>query len=134
MTRAIVIEAVRSFLATTYTGEVAIHPETNSEEMAPPYAVVRIGSAEQLYPGVAEVWDIMLFVAVFHDADATTAATAEANAAAVFATLNDPAPLYSASAASLVWTTFERMGSEASIVETRWQHIAAFRAVVAPIA
>lgn len=134
MTRALVISAVRDFLAATYTGAVEIHPETSVEEMIPPYAVVRVGSSDQMYPGVAEVWDINILVGVFHDADVTTPAAAEAAAAAVFATLDDPAPLYTASAATLVWSAFERTGAEAAIVENRWQHVAGFRAIVAPAA
>ncbi len=132
MIRATVITALRSYLAANYAGAVTILKETSVADMAPPYAVIRIGSGEQLYPGVAEIWDLNILIGVFHDADATTAADAEAGAAAVFATLDDPDPLYTASAATLAWSNFERTGTEASIVETRWQHVAVFSAIVAP--
>lgn len=133
MTRATVITAVRDYLDAAYTGPVTILKETASGEMSPPYAIVRVGSGEQLYPGTAEIWDLNILVGVFHDADTTTAAAAETAAAAVFAALDDPDPLYTASAAALVWSAFERNGTEASIVENRWQHVAVFRGVVAPV-
>jgi hypothetical protein len=134
MTRALVIAAVRDFLAATFPeGPVAIHPETSSEEMHPPYAVVRIGSGEQMFGPQAEIWDMNILIGVFHDADSTTAEDAEAQAGEVFAALDDPDPLYTASSASLVWSALERAGTEASIVENRWQHVAVFRGIVAPV-
>lgn len=133
MTRSTVITAVRDYLDAAYTGPVTILKETASGEMVPPYAIVRVGSGEQLYPGTAEIWDLNILVGVFHDADTTAAADAETAAAAVFAALDDPDPLYTASAATLVWSAFERTGTEASIVENRWQHVAVFRGVVAPV-
>ena len=134
MTRAIVIAAVRDFLVASYGGPVAIHPESDTEIMDPPYAVIRIGSGEELYPGDSEIWDMNLLIGVFHDADTTTGATAEAQAAGVFAMFDDPESLFTASAAKLVWSSLESTTTEASIVENRWQHIAAFRAIVAPAA
>jgi hypothetical protein len=132
MTRATVIAAVRNYLAAAYHGPVTILPETSAEALQPPYAVIRVGSGEQLYPGQAEIWDMNILVGVLHDADVTTAEDAEAQAAEVFALLDDPAGLIASSAATLVWSAFERMGTDASLAETRWQHIAAFHAVVAP--
>ena len=134
MTRATVISAVRNYLAAAYRGPVNILPETSAETLAPPYAVIRIGSGEQLYPGQAEIWDMNILVGVLHDADVTTAEDAEAQAAEVFALLDDPAGLIASSAATLAWSAFERMGTDASLAETRWQHIAAFRGIVAPVA
>jgi hypothetical protein len=134
MIRATVITALRSYLAANYAGPVTILKETSTADLVPPYAVIRVGSGEQLYPGVAEIWDLNILVGVFQDADTTTAADAEAAAAAVFAALDDPTPIYSASDATLVWSNFERTGTEASIVENRWQHVAVFNAIVAPVA
>lgn len=134
MTRATVIAAVRNYLAAAYRGPVTIKPEASAETLAPPYAVIRVGSGEQLYPGQAEIWDMNILVGVLHDADVTTAEDAEAQAAEVFAMLDDPAGLIASSAATLVWSAFERIGTDASLAETRWQHIAAFRGIVAPVA
>lgn len=134
MIRATVLSAIQDFLSSEYSGPVTILKETANGEMAPPYAVARIGSGEQMYPGVAEIWDLNILVGVFHDADATTPADAESAAAEVFATLDDPSPLYTSSSATLTWSNFERVGTEASITENRWQHVAVFRAIVAPIA
>lgn len=133
MTRASVIAAVRDYLSDTYDGPITIKPETSATELQPPYAVVRVGSGEQLYPGQAEIWDMNILVGVFHDADATTAEDAEAQAAELFALLDDPDGLI-ASSSALVWSAFERIGTDASIAETRWQHVAAFRGIVAPAA
>ena len=133
MTRATVIRAIRDFLASHYTGPVAIHPETSVEAMAPPYAVIRIGSADQLYPGQAEIWDMNILIGVFHDADSTTAANAESQAGSLFAMFDDPSGLFASSVVSLAWSALERFGTEASIIETRWQHVAAFRAIVSPM-
>lgn len=134
MTRAAVISALRAYLAAAYSGPVALHPESSVEDMDPPYAVIRIGSGEQLYPGQAEIWDMNILLGVFHDADTTTAGAAEAQAGEVFALLEDPAALFAASADTLAWSALERSATEASIVETRWQHVAAFRGIVAPAA
>lgn len=134
MIRATIISAVRDFLADNYEGPVAIHPETSAEEMLPPYAVVRIGGAEQMAPGQVEIWDVNILIAVFHDAEVTTASDAETNAAGVFAMFDDPDGLITDSAATLIWSALERIGSEASVVETRWQHVAGFRGIVAPVA
>ena len=133
MTRSIVISAIRQYLQDSYIGPVGIHPETGTEPMDPPYAVVRIGGGEQLYPGVAEIWDMTVMIGVFHDADSTSEATAEAQAAQVFAMIDDPSGLISDSEASLAWSTMERIGTDASINESNWQHIAIYRAIVAPV-
>lgn len=132
MTRATVIAAVRAYLAAEYEGPVAIHPETSTENMEPPYAVIRIGSGEQLYPGQAEIWDMNILIGVFHDSDVTTAELAESQAGEVFAMFDDPSGLYTSSAATLAWSVLERAATEASIVENRWQHVAVFRGIVAP--
>lgn len=134
MIRATVIAGVRAYLASAYEGPIAIHPETSVETMAPPYAVVRVGTAEQLYPEQAEVWDMNILIGVFHDADVTTPDQAEANAAELFAIFADPASLFDATEETLVWSALERLGTDASIVESRWQHVAAFRGIVAPAA
>lgn len=134
MTRATVIKAIHDYLADAYDGPVAVHPETSTAEMVPPYLIIRVGSADQLYPGQAEIWDMNILLGVVHDADTTTAATAEAQAGAVFAMFDDPDALFTASTAVLAWTAVERIATEASIIETRWQHIAAFRGIVAPAA
>lgn len=134
MTRAAVISAITAYLTESYAGPVAVHPEVSAEAMEPPYLVVRVGSAEQLYPGQAEIWDMNILIGVFHDADATTAAAAESQAGDVFSMFDDPDGLFTDSAATLAWSALERSTTEASIVETRWQHIAAFRGIVAPVA
>lgn len=132
MIRATVIAAITAYIADTYTGPVAIHPETCVEAMDPPYAVFRVGSGDQLFPGDAEVWELNVLIGVFHDADATTAEDAESNAAELFDVIGDPSGLFSASSATLAWSALERVTTDASIVEQRWQHIAGFRAIVAP--
>ncbi len=134
LTRATLVAAIREFLIATYRGPVAILPETSIEETSPPYAVIRIGSGEQLYPGIAEIWDMTVLIGVFHDADVTSPETAEAQAGEVFAMFDDPDGLYTHSAETLAWSALEHVTTDASIVENRWQHVAGFRAIVAPAA
>jgi hypothetical protein len=134
MTRSTVIAVVRDFLLDAYTGPIGIHPEASGQTMQPPYAVVRIGSAEQLYPGQEEIWDMNILIGVFHDADTTAAETAEAQAGELFALFDDPDALFAFAPERLAWSALERSDTEASIVETRWQHVAGFRAIVAPAA
>ena len=134
MTRAAVVSAINSYLSAAYDGPIAIHSETSSQTTDPPYAVIRIGSGDQLYPGQAEIWDMNVMVGVFHDSDETSAATAESQAGTLFALLDDPDDLFAASGSTLAWSAWERSGTEASITETRWQHVAVFRAIVAPAA
>jgi hypothetical protein len=132
MIRADVIREVVAYLEANYEGPVNIEPAVNAGTLSTPYAVVRVGSAVQLYPGEVEIWDLNLLIAVFHDADVTSASDAEAQAAAIFAMFDDPEDFTDGS--DLVWTALEREETEISLVETRWQHIAAWRAVVAPSA
>ena len=134
MIRATVISALADFLSDpeVYEGAISILKETAAGEMQTPYAIVRIGSGEQLYPGTHEIWDLNILVAVFQDADVTTAENAEAAAAGLFEILDDPAPMILATEGPLVWSAFERTGTEASIVENRWQHVAVYRGIVAP--
>lgn len=134
MIRDAVIAAVREYLAAAYSGPVALHPEISTEAMEPPYAVIRIGSDEEMFPGDTEIWDMNILIGVFHDADVTTAENAEAQARAVFEMLADPAGLFESSDATLVWSALERVGTEASVIENRWQHVAGWRGIVAPVA
>ena len=64
------------------------------------------------------------------DAQAAIGVIPKENAAAVFALLDDPSDFFADS--SLVWSALEREEGQASISENRWQHVAAFRGIVAP--
>lgn len=130
MVRSDVIRSITDFLVANYTGPVSVRPEADTETISLPYAVVRIGSAEQLYPGQAEIWDMNILIAVRHDANVTDAETAEENASGVFAMFDDPDDFFAAS--DLVWTALEPVMTEAGIVENHWQHVAAFQGIIAP--
>lgn len=132
MIRTKTTEAIRSYLQATYAGPVRIMAETGIEVLAPPYAVVRCGSGEAMFPGDAEIWDLNILVAVFQDADTRTAPDAELAAAEVFAALDDPTPLISAVASEIAVSAWERTGTEMSITETNWQHVAGWRCIAAP--
>lgn len=132
MIRGKLIKIVEDFLQANYTGPVAITTETSEDLLSPPYAVVRVASGEVMFPGQAEVWDLSVMVGVFHDADMTSAASAEANAAALFAVLDDPSPLFTQSSA-VAWSAWERTGTDASISDNSWQHVGVWRAIVAPV-
>jgi hypothetical protein len=133
MIRSTLTKRISDYLASVYDGPVAILTETDDGETQPPYAVIRCGSAESLYPGQAEVWDINILVGVFHDADLTTAPNAEAGAAAVFLCLEDAESLQAFCSDVLAFSAWERMTTEMSIAETNWQHVAGFRAIVSPM-
>ena len=132
MTRSKVTRSIQQFLTDRYNGPIAIVTETDSETMEPPYAVVRIGSGDQMFPGDAEIWELNVLVGVFHDADTTTAETAEAQASELFRVLDDDAEMEAACSDDLAWSAWERTATEAAIVETRWQHVAGYHAIVAP--
>lgn len=132
MVRATVMKDVAAFLADRYEGPVTILRETSTEEMSPPYAVVRVASAENMYPGQAEIWDMTVLVGVFHDAESTTPEVAEEQAAAVFAVLDDDGGLMACFDDHLAFSMWERTASEVSIVESNWQHVAAFHTMVSP--
>lgn len=132
MTRATLIAAITAYLEDAYTGPVAIHPQVSTETLAPPYMIIEVEDGEELYPGQVEIWSLPLKIGVAHDADATTAAAAEQQAAAIFALLEDPAPLFASSSATIVWSALERQSISARVEETRWFHIASYTAIVAP--
>ena len=134
MLRSAAITALHAFLAATYTGPIAIHREESIDPIALPYAVLRIGSSDNIGAGQAEIWDFSILLGVFHDADATAPASAETAAAAVFAALADPAAITAALAPAILVSWWERLTIEASLTQTGWQHIAGYRLIAAPAA
>lgn len=132
MIRATLTRSIITYLSDRYSGPIQIANETASDELFPPYAVVRVGSADAVMPGQVDLWDMNLLVGVFHDADATTAETAELQAAELFNALADGDDVISSVNSSVVLSMFQRISTEASIQETRWQHIAGFRTIAAP--
>jgi len=134
MIRSTVIKAIAEYLLANYSGPVAVLTAEDDEDLVPPYAIVRVGSSEAMAPGLAELWDMAVYVAVVHDAEATTIETAEAQAGELFEALDDGAAITTATTAVLAVSAWERTHTEASIAETRWQHIAGFRLIVSPAA
>jgi hypothetical protein len=135
MLRSKAIRALQDFLQANDNCPVAILCQEDDETVAPPYAVVRIGSAEDIGMGQVDIWDFNVLVAVFHDAEETTIETAEAAAAAVFAVMADPAAVIAYLATKgIVASAWVHLTSEAGITETRWNHIGAFRLIAAPAA
>jgi hypothetical protein len=129
MLRADVILALQDYLAATYDGPVSIHREEDDVQIEPPYAVIRVGSADAMNADQVDLWTMSVMVGVFHDADNTTATTAEDQAGAVFAALDD---IDSMDDARLVISAWFRTATEASKNETNWQHIAGWEMIVAP--
>lgn len=135
MLRSTSIRALQGFLQAHYAGPVAILCQEDDGAVHPPYAVVRVGSAEDIGMGQADIWDLNVLVAVFHDAEQTTIETAESAAAAVFAALADPDEIIAYLAAQgVVVSAWLPLTSEAGLVETRWNHIGGFRLIAAPAA
>jgi len=133
MLRSQVIAAIITYLQSAYEGDVVILPQENDTQITPPCAVVRIGSAEDMGMAQFDLWDMNVLVGVFHDADATTISAAETAAAAVFATLADTeAVLESLAGSDLLPSAWVSLTQEASATDNGWQHVAAYRLIVAP--
>jgi len=145
--RSKLVAAVVDYLAADVSVPVAIHPETGVADLSPPYAVVRISTAEPLAPG-EPVWSLMLLVAVSQNADETAAADAETAAEATFAPLdfsprageeNEDAELRFDSfalfceARGLAISAFYPEDSSMSISGENWQHVAGFQVIAAEI-
>lgn len=132
MTRSKVTRAIAQYLTDRYNGPIYIATETESDEIPPPYAVVRIGAGEQMFPGDAEIWNLNVLIGVFHDADTTSPERAEAQALELFRVLDDEDETITACSDDLAWSAWQRIATEATINETRWQHVAGYHAIVAP--
>lgn len=126
------IRAVVDYLAANYSGPVSISSAEDDGDLSPPYAVVRVGTAENIGGGQANIWDMTIMVGVFHDSDATASAAAEAQAQAVFDELADPDAFATGVADALVVSWWDPVTTEAAIEETRWQHVAGFRLIASP--
>ncbi len=112
---------------------VSVRRDASDEVIEPPYALFRVGGAENMYPGQAEVWDITLLCAVAHDADATTVETAQAEAEAVYDMISDCEEFKTFSAGLMLLSAWEITTTELTVQDGRWQHIAGFRAICAPL-
>lgn len=135
MLRTQVIRALQAYLQAQNTGPVTIVAQEDDADLTPPYAVVRIGSAEDIGAGQVQLWDFNVFIAVFHDAEVTTIDTAEIDASGIFATLAAPEAVMAHLAASgMVPSCWHPLTTESGITETRWNHIAAFRLIASPSA
>lgn len=133
MLRTNAIAGLKEYLAGNYAGPVTILKQEGLGDLTPPYAMIRIGSAEDIGNGDWDIWEMNVIVAVFHDADATTIATAEAQATAVFAVLADEDDIISSLAAtSVIVSAWRSETVEAGREETRWAHMAGFKLVAAP--
>lgn len=136
MLRTRIITAIQDYLKSTYTGPITILKNEDDADLVPPYAVVRIGSAEDIGMGQVNIWDFNVILAIFQDADDVTIETAETDAAELFDLVaGDPDPLLAALvAADIVPSAWDTLTTEAGQVETRWMHTAAFRLVASPAA
>lgn len=128
MPRALLARAIEDHLAAEYTGPVTIRRSEDDREIVLPYAVVRVGTGERLGDdGTREWWMLPVYVAVFHDSGDLDVTTAEDSAAEVFAPLRALRENgISVSEGQLITQPFEEITVEASLVEEKWQHIAAF--------
>lgn len=106
--------------------------DCSDDVVSPPYALVRIGGAEAMAPGQCELWDITLLIAVSHDADATTNATAEREAGEVFELLTDTDDFKAFTGDKILLSAVEMISTELAVQDGHWQHIAGFRVICAP--
>jgi hypothetical protein len=145
--RSKLIAAVADFLAADTSVPVPIHRETGDAVLDPPYAIVRISTAEPIAHG-EPVWSLNLLVAVNHHADLTPAEDAESAAEDTFAPL-DFAPREDetdeAAAArhaafldfmeskGVAISAFEAIDSSLTVADGRWVHVMGFQAIAAEI-
>jgi hypothetical protein len=133
MTRTNAIRAIQDRLKAAYSGRIQILAEEDDETLRPPYAVVRIGSAEDLGAGQAVIWEFNVLLAVFNDADATTIETAETQAQELFAILADPDDLVAPmTERGVLMSAWQPLSTEAGRDESKWMHVAGWRLVAAP--
>jgi hypothetical protein len=132
MLRSTVQRKLQAYLSETYQGEIAILSGEDDGEPQPPYALVRIGSAENIGEYQMEIWEFSVLVGVFHDADATSSEEAEEAAAEIFELLQDAEIVAAAMEPEVVTSWWEPVTVETSINNTNWQHVAGFRLVAAP--
>lgn len=133
MLRSKLIASLVGYLQANYTGSIPILPQESDADLFPPCAIVRVGSAEDMGYGQAEIWDMNVLIGVFHDADASSASSAEAEAAKLFATLADTDAVFAAlDSAGILPSAWLPLSIEASSGENGWQHIAGYRCIAAP--
>lgn len=145
--RSALISAVVDYLAADTTVPVTVAPETGDADLAPPYAVVRISTAEALSQG-EPLWQAMLLVAVTQDAAETSPVDAQAAAEATFAPVDftpragetnaDAAERFDAftafcEARGLSISAFYAEDSQMAIAGESWQHITGFQVIAAEI-
>ena len=134
MFRSTVIKSIQDYLANQETGEIIILRSEDDETLDPPYAVVRVGSADDIGNGQYDIWDLNVLVAISHDCESISIEAAEAAAAAVFELLADPEEVAAGLAPEVVVSSWMRLGVEAQLLDQKWQHIAGFRLIAAPAA
>jgi hypothetical protein len=133
MFRTAIIKSLQAYLQARYTGPVKILKQEDDETLSGPYCLVRVGSIEDMGMGQAEIWDCNVLVAVMQDAEVTPIESAEAVAAALFATLADPEDIIENLSPDIAVSTWQPLTQEAAIEGARWQHVAGFRLVAGPI-
>ena len=135
MVRSKVVKCVVDYLSLSanYSGGIHILPEIGDQSTQPPYAVVRIGEPENMFPGSGyEFWTGNLLVGAFHDADITTAAEAQSASNVLFQSLEKSTFVPSCSAVLAV-SCWQRETSDFSINENHWQTVAGFKFIISPM-
>lgn len=133
MIRSKLTKRITEYLQAAYSGPISIQRETGDADLSPPYAVLRVGGAENMFPGQAEFWNVTVLCSVNQDADSTSVDTAEILAAEVFEVLEKDEDLKQFCADSLAFSAWERNLTEFQIADTNWQHVAGFTAIVSPL-
>jgi len=133
MTRTNIIRRLQSYLQTAYDGGITILAEEDDGDLTPPCAIVRIGESEDMGANQAILWNFSVVVAVFHDADDTSIATAETDASELFDELCDidAVTAYLAAGGFLV-SVWRPLTMEAGRDETKWMHAQGFELIAAP--
>lgn len=131
--RTMCLTAIQEFLQANYEGSVTILKQEDDASLQPPYAIVRIGSAEDIGLGQYEMWDLNVIVAVFHDADAVSIETAESAAAEVFAVLAASDDLIAfLEDEGVIASAWDSLTTEAGYDGNAWQHFQGYRLIASP--
>lgn len=145
--RSKLIAAVADFLAADTSVPVPVHRETGDADLDPPYAIVRISTAEPIAQG-EPVWNCTMLVAVNHPADLTPAEDAEAAAELTFAPLDfapqadetdaDAAARYATfldfmEGKGVAISAFEAIDSSLTVADGKWVHVMGFQAIAGEI-
>ena len=125
------IVELKEYLVKVYDGPISLVKQQDSAELELPYAVIRVGSSEDMGGGQVFMWDMNVFLAVFHDAEGLDVEEMEKELNDLVEYLLD-VDVLKEELEPLVISAFEYQTQEASIVDGVFQNVFGFRVIVSP--